>query len=118
MKTRVHSVIFVIFLLFYLCNVAKAQEKPLKFGLMAGPQLTLTNIDIAGVDIDTRFASAFGGVVEYWVSPSIAFQGNILYNLKGALFTEEVSGGSIEVKWGFDYLSVPVLAKFAFGDLF
>jgi hypothetical protein len=73
-------------------------------------------VDVNPFDVQPRFVFAFGGLMEYWVSPSIAFQFNALYNPKGAKYSYDINGGSIDLYWKFNYLSFPILAKFAFGQ--
>ncbi len=55
---------------------------------------------------------AFGGFMTYNFSPTVAFQPEFLYSMKG--FTLSLEG--VDVDFKIDYFEVPLLFKFTFGS--
>ena len=115
------QIILIVILLTAFCFTSGfSQDKPLKFGPRLGTALTLTNADISGLDLQPRFVLNFGAFVEYWASRSFGFQGDLLYNKKGAKWNQSMSAGgysaSVDLIWSFDYLSIPIYGKAAFGN--
>jgi hypothetical protein len=110
--------IIILFTIFITSG--NAQDKPVKFGIRLGPQMTLVNVDISGLDLQARIATAWGAVAEYCVNPNFSLLMNIQYSMKGAKYSgEERLGGytlTQELLWKFNYLSIPLLAKVSFGD--
>ena len=110
-------VIFTVLLLLVFFNsTGYSQDKPLKFGARLGTNLVFTNADISGLDIEPRFTLNIGGFMEYWTSKKFGIQGGLLYNQKGAQWGESIGGESVDLIWKFNYLSIPIYGKVAFGD--
>ena len=93
-----------------------SQTKPIRLGIRGGWNYSFTNVEIAGLNVKGRQGLNAGGVFEYWVSDLFAIHANVLYNMKGNKWERDLGLASIKYEWGLDYLSIPVLAKFAFGD--
>jgi hypothetical protein len=94
-----------------------SQTKPIRVGLRGGWNYSFTNVEVAGLNVQGRSGINAGGVFEYWVSELFAVHADVLYNMKGNNWEADLFGlATITYDWKFDYLSIPVLAKFAFGD--
>lgn len=93
-----------------------SQAKPMRFGARIGWNYSFTNVEVGGVNVTGRSGINAGGVFEYWVSDLFAIHTNVLYNMKGNKWERDLSVGTAEYTWAFDYLSIPILAKFAFGS--
>lgn len=127
---------------FSVTLIGMAQDKPLKFGARGGLNLANISEDFESVPIDlddTPIIADFkksnyttygvGGFLEYWLSPAFAVQVNALYSLKGVKaktdfnlnFVDEGTtiyvNGDLNGTVKMAYFSLPVLAKFAFGDV-
>ena len=129
----------LLFILFAFVSFSQAQ---VKLGPRGGLNLANVSEDLGGTqsfDIEgtpleitlkqsNRTTFNFGGFVEYWFSPMIALQLNILYNQKGFAFdgnlNETIIEEGIPINVSADaeetakltYLSFPILAKVAFGE--
>jgi hypothetical protein len=82
-------------------SFANAQE--VKFGVKAGLNLA----DLGGDDadgVDSKIAFHVGGLAEIKLSDKFAIQPELLYSAQGG----EVEGG----KYNFDYILLPIMAKF------
>jgi hypothetical protein len=114
------AILTLIIFLALFASQAFSQDKPLRFGARLGTNLTMTNADISGVDIKPRFVFNVGAFAEYWLNGTFAFQGGILYNKKGAHWGETSSfagyTANVDLFWEFDYLSIPIHGKVAFGN--
>ena len=95
-----------------------SQTKPIRVGLRGGWNYAFTNVEVAYGQVKGRQGLNIGGVFEYWISDMFAIHTNVLYNMKGNKWEEEIGYGygTNEYKWEFNYLSIPLLAKFAFGS--
>lgn len=84
-----------------------------KFGVKGGVNFaTITGDETQGVDSRTAFH--IGGVVEIGISEKFSFQPELVYSSQGAKGSDE--GFDIEIK--YDYLNIPLLAKFYVADGF
>jgi hypothetical protein len=93
------------------------QVKPMWYGVKGGWNYSFTNVEIGGLNVQGRHGLHAGAVFEYWISDLFAIHSNALYNMKGNMWERDLGFfGTVEYKWAFDYLSFPILAKFAFGD--
>jgi len=92
------------------------QTKPMRFGARIGWNYSFTNVEVGGLNVTGRQGINAGGVFEYWVSDLFAIHANALYNMKGNKWERDLTVGTAEYTWAFDYLSIPILAKFAFGN--
>ncbi len=101
-------------------SFAYSQEKPLKFGILGGLNMTTTNIEIPFMDSKIRPGLGIGGILEYWISQKFGIHADAMYNMKGAKYDFNLSfmgaSASAELNWKFAYLSFPILGKLAFGD--
>ena len=109
-------VVSILLLLLILPQEIYSQTKPIRLGIRGGWNYSFTNVEIAGLNVKGRQGLNAGGVFEYWVSDLFAIHANVLYNMKGNKWERDLGLASIKYEWGLDYLSIPVLAKFAFGD--
>jgi len=117
MKTQILKLSFVLMLTIPLLipQDVYSQIKPMRFGARIGWNYSFTNVEIGGLNVAGRNGINAGGVFEYWVSDLFAIHTDVLYNMKGNKWDRELLVGTAEYTWAFDYLSIPVLAKFAFG---
>ena len=93
-----------------------SQTKPIRVGVRGGWNYSFTNVEVGGLNVKGRNGINVGGVFEYWVSDLFAIHTDVLYNMKGNKWERDLLVGTAEYTWEFDYLSIPVLAKFAFGS--
>jgi hypothetical protein len=90
-------------------TVNKSSYSTVQFGIKAGVNLAkLTNSGPEVFDYRTGFHA--GALAHIHITPSFAIQPELVYSLQGAKF----SGGTDQ----FDYLNIPVLFQFLFGDGF
>jgi hypothetical protein len=96
-------------LLVLVCGVASLQAQDLR----VGPKIGI-NASSAGGDIDPDGLTAIraGGFVEIGLSDAFFLQPELLYSAKGY----EFSRSGISVETSLNYLSVPIMAKYAFVD--
>ena len=103
------SVFFV--LLLALCIVLPASAQ-VHLGVLGGLNLANLSVDPdEGVDLSSRTAFGFGGVLDYGLGEYIALHLEPMYLQKGTEAKEE--GVDVEVKLA--YLEVPLMLKYAFG---
>jgi len=92
---------------------ASAQED-IKFGVKAGVNFATFGGDIEDADSRTGFHA--GVVAEFKLSENFSIQPELLYSQMGAKFKDSGSFGgfsySYEQTSKFDYLSLPILAKY------
>lgn len=122
MKTLTCKLVFANILIVLLILPFKiySQEKPMRIGAKGGWNYAFNNLEAANGEVQGKHGFVGGGVFEYWFSDLFAINSNVLYNMKGNewkvkegfLFFVETS----TVTWALNYLSIPVSAKFAFGD--
>ena len=113
---RFNIVIILLLSVILIVINGYSQDKPVRFGARLGTSLVFTNADISGLDVKPRFVLNAGAFGEYWFSKVFGLQGNLLYNKKGAQWGESVGGASLDLIWNFDYLSIPIYGKAAFGE--
>jgi len=139
MKKLVTIVSLVLIYVTFYSSVGLSQ---VKLGVRGGLNIANINEDLGGTEsIDfegtpldvtleqsTRTTYNLGAFVEYWFSPMFALQINILYNQKGFELNGDLNETIIEqgipinisvnseetIK--LSYLSIPLLAKVAFGE--
>lgn len=108
------KLVIALGLLLVFTMTATAQEEGVGVtakGFKAG--LNLANI--SGDDAEgssTLMGFAFGGFMTYNFSPNMAIQPEILYTMKGF----SVDAIIMEIDTKFNYLEIPVLLKFTFGE--
>ena len=88
-----------------------AQEEGIRFGAKAGVNIANLTGDDAD-DLDSKIGFHVGAVVEIPISDVFAFQPELLYSTQGAKF--EFSDGleKLESKAKYNYLNIPLMAKF------
>lgn len=116
MGKKMLVLLIMAFLLTTLFNYGMAQDKPVRFGVRIGFSGALTNVEISGMDRKPHFGFVAGGVFEYWTSNRFAIHTNLIYSMKGAEYSLDLGIASADITWKFDYLSIPILAKIAFGE--
>jgi hypothetical protein len=118
MKSLLHNLFLVsIFaVLLILPHEIYSQTKPIRLGVKGGWNYSFTNVEVAGLNVKGRQGLNLGGVFEYWISDLFAIHSDVLYNMKGNKWERDLGIGMLKYEWGFDYLSIPILAKFAFGN--
>ena len=87
-----------------------AQDKVPEFGVKAGLNFANISWDIPEGSFETVSINKFGvsGILLYPLSELLDAQVELMYLQKGAKFEE--------LKWNFDYLSIPVLVRFNFSS--
>lgn len=118
MKSLLHNLFLVSILavLLILPQEIYSQTKPIRLGVKGGWNYSFTNVEVAGLNVKGRQGLNLGGVFEYWISDLFAIHSDVLYNMKGNKWERDLGIGMLKYEWGFDYLSIPILAKFAFGN--
>ena len=111
------KVFFFIVAFLFAFNV-KAQDKPTSGdGVSFGVKVGINFASVSGDDVDNfdgRTGINIGGVVNIPVSEKFSVQPELVYSSQG--FTGEESG--IDYTGKLDYINVPILADFKFGDGF
>jgi len=126
-KTLITSLLIGVFIL-SLSYSGFTQDK--KFRLGAFGNFNLANTNEKTDELDREFGANFdrklrstvgaGGLIEYWINPTVAIQLKALYNQKGVKFegTQVIPGLGI-IDYNFieklEYLSVPLIGKVALG---
>ena len=113
------KVIVIAILLLMFSTAVFAQSITAK-GIKGGLNIaTVTGDDIEG--FDSKMGFVFGGFITYEVNETFSFQPEVLFSRKGAKFENEYIDDDDkdyeeyekeEVSWNFNYLEIPVLAKF------
>ena len=80
------------------------------FGVKGGLSMAnLTGDDVENTD--ARYGGCFGGFVEIPINQMVSFQPELLYAMKGATESWEVSGEDHEIAFKLSYIEIPVLFK-------
>lgn len=95
-----------IAVLAFAAPAGAATGKGLKAGLTMS-KFTGSDADFFDVSPDYRMSFAFGGYLNHELSPTMSFQPEAYYAMKGAKYEE--GGESLEFK--FAYLQIPLLLK-------
>lgn len=88
-------------------------------GLTGGVKAGLNFANVGGDDVedtDMRIAYHVGGYVNFAFSESLSLQPELLYNSIGTKFEEQGDGDSYDVTYKLNYISVPVLLVYSFGN--
>jgi len=121
MKSQFIKLVLVLIPIFTLLVPLEtySQEKPMWYGVKGGWNFAFNNIDAANANVQGKSGFVGGGVFEYRVSDLFAINTNLLYNMKGNEWEGTTSylwfQETETVTWSFNYLSIPIAAKFAFG---
>jgi len=92
---------------------AEAFQPYLQYGLKGG-------LTIAGLyggssgSWDGRTGFGFGFLLRWWISDSFVIQPELLYNMKGAQYSEDYLGSPLKITMEMDYLELPILLKYYF----
>lgn len=116
MCKKIFVLAIAVFLIATLFNQGFAQDKAVRFGVRIGFSGGFTNVEIAGMNREPRLGFVAGGLFEYWLNYRFAIQANPSYLMKGAKYSLDLGIASTDLTWKFDYLSIPILAKIAFGE--
>jgi hypothetical protein len=96
-----------------VCFSAAAQED-IKFGVKAGVNIAKFGGDIE--DLDSRTGFHAGAVAEFKLSETFSIQPELMYSQMGAKYEyidyDGISEAKIESTAKYDYLSLPILAKY------
>jgi hypothetical protein len=108
-------------------HIRSQKDSPFKFGLEIGPSITSVRIYRDGelLDFLTNQTRRFSGGLsfEYSLEKNFSIRTNILYERKAALdsitFTDPVGNiiGAHLYGYNYDYLTIPILAKYSFGSI-
>ena len=104
------SVFLVVLLALCMVLPAKAQ---VNLGVLGGLNIANVSVDPLeeGLDLSSRTAFGFGGVLDFGLNESVALHLEPMYLQKG---TKAVADG-VDIEFKVDYLEVPVMFKYAFG---
>ncbi|MEZ4648693.1 MAG: porin family protein [Candidatus Eisenbacteria bacterium] len=98
-----------------ILDTAAAQERPFELGFRFGLGVGMQSVDPGETD-GSRVGITAGGVVAYPVTPAVALETGLLYELRGAKYkTADFEGGSYDATAKLDYLVIPAVAKMSFG---
>lgn len=106
MKKVLLTIIFAIFALPQI----QAQEF-VQFGIKGGLNFSNINYD-SFVEKESRTGFHIGLLAEIPLIGNLSLQPEVLYSTQGGKGTEVMTGASPEMEYKFDYIQVPVLAKF------
>ena len=91
-----------------------AQAKDLQFGLKGGVGFSeMSNSNLAK---SPRIGIQVGGVLIQQISDTFSMQYEALYSQKGLVGNQTLGNDKYKVEVNFDYLEIPILAKFKMGN--
>jgi hypothetical protein len=104
------NILFMFLAIF--CFMANAQDEPtngsdISFGLKGGLNFAMIAGDDTD-DFDGRIAFHIGAVTEIPISDKFSFQPELLYSSQG----DKMSIDGMDIDFKFDYLNLPLLAKY------
>lgn len=106
MKKILLSFCFVIFALPQLHS-----QEFVQFGIKGGLNLSNVNYD-SFVEKESRTGFHLGLLAEIRLIGAFSIQPEVLYSTQGGKGTEVLTGASPEKEYNFDYIQVPLLAKY------
>ncbi|MEW7293000.1 porin family protein [Aquimarina sp. 2304DJ70-9] len=83
-----------------------ANAQKVKFGFKGGLNLANVDVEVAGVDTDSRTGYHIGAVLQLGLGDTFILQPELLYSAQGTS------------DFDIDYLNIPVLAKLKFAKIF
>lgn len=93
-------------------GLAQTSGQPLKFGLRSGINLGTTTEKVpSGYKKEPQIGLTAGGLLEYWFKSNAAIQVNAIYNMKGVVWKPKIGSGEASMRT--NYLSIPILYKYA-----
>lgn len=95
-------------------GVALAQERPFDFGFRAGVAIGSQSPDPGETD-GSRVGITAGGVIGFPLTPNVAIETGLLYELRGAKYSDSRAGVTVESTTKLDYLVIPAVARMTFG---
>jgi hypothetical protein len=98
--------------------VSAAAFSQIKIGVKAGANLANQELSGGGVSLDTetKFGIHAGAFAQIAAGP-LAIQPEVLFSTQGSKYTWDFGGDPQEVTSDFQYLLVPVMAKFKFAKV-
>ncbi len=105
--------VLIVAVVFVSAQVWAFQGNPM-FGVKGGINIAGTHGKDSEAEGDTnssRIAGVFGGFVEYPIGPTLSFQGEILYSMKGDKATWKEGDEEVEGTMKLAYLEIPMLLK-------
>lgn len=108
-------ILSVVALVAFASTKAVAQQQ-VKFGPKAGVNFS----NISGLDnAETKTGFHVGAVAEIKFNEKFSIQPEVVYSAQGAKFTGSYPLiGNVEAKFNYDYINIPILAKYYFVDGF
>jgi len=111
------------FSILLLCMTSTILAQDITYGLKAGPNFANVTTSESEMNdaIDMRTAFHLGGVVEFAFTDQFALQTELLYSAKGYKFsfvssyimiTRSVPETTINQTYKFDYINIPIMAKY------
>ncbi|MEH0158057.1 porin family protein [Limibacter armeniacum] len=99
---------FTLIAIVGLTSISLAQN--VTFGVKAGANFS----NITNLEMDTKIGFVAGGVASFQLSDAVAIQPEVLFSAQGAKTKE----GDITAKTAFNYINIPVMAKFYLAEGF
>lgn len=84
-----------------------------QFGVKAGANFSKMSVD-PGTNLDTKSGLHIGGLAHIHLSSQFAIQPELVFSMQGGEYEE----GAQDYKLKLNYVNVPVLAQYMFGDGF
>ncbi|MFZ1705665.1 MAG: porin family protein, partial [Saprospiraceae bacterium] len=90
-----------------------------QIGVRLGASLANQTAEFDGEKTDTKMKIGFGvGVFyQYNVNEKFSIQPELNFIQMGSKFDEDFLGETLETTLSFNYLHIPILAKYGFGDM-
>ncbi|MBK6364665.1 MAG: PorT family protein [Saprospiraceae bacterium] len=111
---KIKNLLLAVLLIVLSLPVVQAQ-----FGVRLGANLANQTIESGGESLDTKMKFGFGAGVfyQYMVNDNFTIQPELNFMQMGTKFDLDFLGTTIESTTTFNYLQIPILAKYGFGDM-
>jgi hypothetical protein len=97
----------------------------IRYGAKLGVNLSSMKLSFdSGMDFGSRVSPVLGGFAEYDLSDKFALQAELVYSMEGSSVSgtmaewdgDELVEYEVDGKYKLDYLNIPLLAKYKFGN--
>ncbi len=111
---KIKNLLLAVLLIVLSLPVVNAQ-----FGVRLGLNLANATIESDGESADTKIRPGLGAGLfyHYKVNDNFSIQPELNFMQMGTKFEEEFLGEKIESSLAFNYLQIPILAKYGFGNM-
>lgn len=87
-----------------------SQAQDMKFGVKAGTNFATVGGDAN--DVNSKIGFHVGGLAEFKFTEQFSLQPELLYSQQGAKREYTDFGIGVEETWKFDYINIPIMAKY------